>query len=123
MIHPGLALQKELDQSSMSRKELSIRTGVTEKHICTVINGERSISAAFARKLGYVFHNAAYWMKLQSDYDDEQLRLSEENGITTDEIEILRPLHEIMAHFIERGYIHNNCGDASKVMQLRELLA
>lgn len=122
VLHPGLKLQEELDKSRMSRKELSIRTGVTEKHICTVINGEHDISSAFARKLGYVFQSTTYWMNLQSNYDNEQLRLSEENGITKNELEILKPLHEIMAYFIERGYLHNNCGDVSKVMQLRELL-
>ena len=122
MEHPGVVLQKELNQSGMSRKELSIRTGVTEKHICTVINGDRDISAAFARKLGYVFHNAGYWMKLQSEYDEDQLRISEENGITTDELVILKPLHDITAYFIEHDIMHNNCGDVSKVMQLRELL-
>lgn len=122
MEHPGFILQKELDQSGMSRKELSIRTGVSEKHICTVINGDHNISTGFARKLGYVFHDAGYWLKLQSEYDEDQLRISEENGITTDELAILRPLHDIMAYFIERGFMHNNCGDVSKVMQLRELL-
>ena len=122
MEHPGLLLQKEIEQSGMSRKELSIRTGVTEKHICTVINGDRDISSGFARKLGYVFYDSKYWMKLQNEYDEAQLRISEENNIGSDELSILKPLHEIMAFFIERGYMHNNCGDVSKVMQLRELL-
>ena len=122
MEHPGLILKNELEQSGMSRRELSIRTGVTEKHICTVINGDRDISVGFARKLGYVFHDAGYWLKLQSDYDEDQLRISEENDITADELSILKPLHDIMVYFIERGFMHNNCGDVSKVMQLRELL-
>ena len=122
MEHPGIVLENELSKSDMSRKELSIRTGVTEKHICTVINGDRDISAGFARKLGYVFHDAAYWLKLQNKYDEDQLRIKEENDITSEELAVLKPLHDIMSHFIERGYMHNNCGDISKVMQLRELL-
>lgn len=122
MEHPGIMLENELNANNMSRKELSIRTGVTEKHICTVINGERDISMGFARKLGYVFHDAAYWIKLQNDYDEEQLRVKEENNITADELAILKPLHDIMSYFIERGYMHNSCSDAVKVMQLRELL-
>lgn len=122
MIHPGLLLQRELDQNRMSRKELAIRTGVTEKHICTVINGDRGISATFAKKLGYVFRDASYWLKLQSSYDAEQLRLAEENDITIDEREILKPLRDIITYFVERSYMHNNCGETSKVIQLRQLL-
>ncbi len=106
----------------MSRRELAIRTGVTEKHICTIINGDRAISGAFARKLGYVFQDSAYWMRLQAEYDEEQLRIQEENSITQEEIDILKPLHDIMLYFIQNGYIHNNCGDPSKVMQLRDFL-
>lgn len=119
---PGTILQEKMSECGMSRKELAIRTGSTEKHICTIINGDRSISVAFARKLGYVFENSAYWIRIQSEYDEEQLKIQEENSITKEEILILKPLHEIMNYFIDCGYIHNNCGESSKVMQLREFL-
>lgn len=122
MQQPGEVLQEKLNRSGMPRKELAVRTGVTEKHICTVINGDRSISTGFARKLGYVFENPEYWLKLQAEYDAEQIRIQEENEITQQEIDILKALHEITTYFIECGYMHNHCGDPSKVMQLRDLL-
>lgn len=122
MKHPGENLQEKLNRSGMSRKELAIRTGVTEKHICTVVNGDKGISTTFARKLGYVFENASYWLNLQAQYDEYQMRLQEENNISEEEMSLLKPLHDIMTYLIERGYLHNNCGDASKVMQLREFL-
>lgn len=122
MQQPGEVLSEKLNKAGMSRKELAIRTGVTEKHICTVVNGDRPISAAFARKLGYVFENQGFWVNLQAEYDAEQMQIREENEITQAEIDILKPLHEIIAYFIERKYMHNNCGAPSKVMQLRELL-
>lgn len=122
MRHPGEELQEKLNNSGMSRKELALRTNVTEKHICTIVNGDKGISASFARKLGYVFNSPEYWMKLQAEYDTNQIRIQEENDISQEEINILKPLHEIMQYFIDRSYIHNNCGDASKVMQLREFL-
>ena len=122
MRHPGEILQEKLNSSGMSRKELALRTNVTEKHICTIVNGDKSISTAFARKLGYVFEDTSYWMNLQAEYDEDQLRLQEEHDISQEEMGLLKPLHEIMIYFIERGYIHNNCGDASKVIQLREFL-
>lgn len=119
---PAEVLEQKLKESGMSRKELAIRTGVSEKHICTVINGDRGISAAFARKLGYVFETPSFWIELQGKHDAEQLRIQEENEISEDEISLLKPLHEFMQYCIERGLMHNNCGDASKVMQMREFL-
>ncbi len=122
MKHPGIELQEQLIRNGMSRKELALRTNVTEKHICTVINGDKGISTAFARKLGYVFETPKYWINLQANYDNYQLQLQEENNISKEEIGLLKPLQDIMAYFIRRGYMHNNCGDASKIIQLRELL-
>ena len=107
----------------MSRKELALRTSVTEKHICTIINGDKGIShSLFARKIRYVFGDVPYWMNLQFEYDAYQLSVQEENNISQREIDLLKTLHDIMSYLVERGYLHNNCGDASKVMQLREFL-
>ena len=122
MDHPGIVLKQMLSETGMSRKELALRTGVTEKHICTVVNGQRSISIAFAQKLGYVFENTAFWLNLQSLYDGEQLRLEEENYIGRDERALLNNLDEITAHFIEHGYIPDDGRDTAKVIHLRELL-
>ncbi|MCQ2405764.1 MAG: ImmA/IrrE family metallo-endopeptidase [Oscillospiraceae bacterium] len=122
MRHPGELLQEKLNNSGMSRKELALRTNVTEKHICTIVNGNKDISTAFARKLGYVFPDSKYWLNLQAQYDAYQASLREEYEISLEEMELLKPLRDIMAYFIDRGYMHNNCGDASKVIQLREFL-
>lgn len=124
MMTPGIFLREKLEENQMSRKELAQRTGVTEKHISTVINDERGISASFARKLGYAIEGttAADWLKVQAEYDAEQLRLKEGNNVGAEEIAILKPLHDITKYFIELGYMHNECGDISKVLQLRSLL-
>ncbi len=41
MTNPGTVLEKMLIESGMSRKELAQRIAVSEKHICTVINGDK----------------------------------------------------------------------------------
>lgn len=122
MNHPGSSLEKELRKSEMSRKELAIRTGVTEKHICTIINGDRDITVAFARKLGCVFHDTSYWLSLQEAYDEEQLRIQEEKDISPNEIELLRPLHEIVSYLIARNYLQSVSHEKNLVLQLRKLL-
>lgn len=122
MRHPGELIQEKLNISGMSRKELALRTNASEKHICTIINGDKGISTAFARKLGYVFEDSKFWMGLQADYDAYQAELQDEFEISQEEIDLLKSLRDIMSYFIEREYMYNNCGDASKVIQLREFL-
>lgn len=41
IIHPGQILAAILTKEDMSQKELSVRTGSTEKHISTIINGKK----------------------------------------------------------------------------------
>lgn len=122
MRYPGEILQDKLNKSGMSRKELALRTNVTEKHICTLINGKKAISTAYARKLGYVFENTSYWMKLQSDYDAYQHMIQEENSISEQELNLLKRLNEIIEYFVKRGYVENPYNDTSMIIQLREFL-
>ena len=92
--HPGLKIQEKLNEFGMSRKELASRTNVSEKHICTIISGDRDITASFAQKLGYVFEGcgAQYWQNLQNTYDLSVLREKEKNNI----IRFLQPvIHKI----------------------------
>jgi len=120
--HPGIILQDYLNNFQMTRKELAIRTGVTEKHLSTVINGEKGISAAFARKLSYVFLTTKEWLDYQATYDAYQQELKSKNDITDEEVKILTDLKEIITYLIDNSFMHNNCGNAEKVMQLRNLL-
>lgn len=122
MEHPGKELEKKIIEVGMTKKELSLRTGVSEKHICTIINGDRPISLAFARKLGYVFETSKYWIDAQLLYENEQAEIKDNNSISDEEIRILRILNEVYQYFISIGILHNACGDAKKVMQLRGLL-
>ena len=39
--HPGELLLSELSKLGMKQKELALRTGLSEKHISTVINGNK----------------------------------------------------------------------------------
>lgn len=120
--HPGLYLRKKLEDSDMPQKELSSRLGVSEKLISLVIGGDRNISASFARKLGYVFENAKFWLDKQAAYDAEQQKKADKNDIDKQEIDILKELKIITPYFFEKGWIHNNCSDIDKVLEYREFL-
>ena len=122
MTHPGMILNQKLKEARMHRSELAKRTGVTEKHICTIVNGQKGITVTFAQKLGYVFEDAAFWLKLQAEYDEEQLRSKEESSISPRELATLKPLREMIAYFVDHGELKSGCSDAAMVMQLRRLL-
>ena len=123
-VHPGVRLQELLDQTGMSRRDLAARTSSTEKHICTVLNQERNITASFAKKLGYVFEglDARYWQKLQNEFDIDELDRQEESCISKEEMNVLKEFGDILKYLISSGYVHNDCSPANKVIQLRQLL-
>lgn len=122
--HPGKKIEALLKANSMTRKELAARTAVTEKHISTLISGERNITASFARKLGCVFdgYNASRWQQLQNEYDLSELEKKERNSITDEEFAVLKHLSDVIRYFAGKGKIRESDSQADKVLRLRELL-
>ncbi len=107
----------------MSQKELALRIGMSEKHISTVLSGEKKISVSLARKLAIVFEkDYKYWTDLQTEYDNYQLLCEEKNNITPEEKAILKPTKEIFGYLVEERLLHNDCSDVDKVLQFRDFL-
>lgn len=122
-MHPGSLLLSEITKRNMKQKELAIRTGVSEKHISTIINGAKDISASFARKLDIALGDeSGTWAKHQADYDEYIAEVEEKNGITNDEVNIFKGMKDIVDYFIHKGIMHNNCGETEKIIQLRKVL-
>ena len=112
--HPGLVLQEKINSMHMSRSELAARTGVTEKHISTVINGNKGISPAFAKKLAYAFdEQASVWLNLQAKYDAYCAEIEADNNVSDEEKNILHSLKDVIEYFLEQGIMHNHCGDSA----------
>ena len=51
MKKPYEVLKEEMKNQGLIQRELALRTGVSEKHISTVLSGSKSISPSFAKKL------------------------------------------------------------------------
>lgn len=82
IIHPGETLAEVLEDREMTQRELAVRTGMTEKHISTVIHGQKGISAAFARKLEYALGiETSFWMNLQANYAWELLEFANSQNV------------------------------------------
>lgn len=123
IIHPGETLLEVLQDRNMSQKELALRTGMTEKHISSVINGKSPISVAFAKKLEYVFGiDCSFWTNLQTNYDIELAEFQEMNEISKDEIEISKTLNKVLKVFKNVVSIDDNMSGATLVLYLRKLL-
>ena len=123
IIHPGVSLAEAIEVRDISQRELALRTGVTEKHISTVINGQKNISPAFARKLEYAIGiPASFWVKLQAHYDDELLDCEDFHSITKEEISVLDNLKDITDLLFSLNFLEETEYYNILVMQLRKVL-
>ncbi len=69
-IHPGVFLRDELEALGLSARKFAERIHVPHNAITEIMNGERSITAQMAIRLGQVFGTTPqYWMNLQAIHD------------------------------------------------------
>jgi len=74
-IHPGEHLAEELRELAVSAAELSRQIEVPVNRITAIINGQRSITADTALRLGHWFGTSPeFWLNLQKLYE---LRLAQ----------------------------------------------
>lgn len=64
----------------MTQKSLSERTGLTEKHISKIINGEASVTVETALLLENALGGtASFWINLEKNYQETKARLERRN--------------------------------------------
>ena len=69
-IHPGEHLAEELRELGISAAELSRQLEVPVNRITAIINGQRSITADTALRLGHWFGTSPeFWLNLQKLYE------------------------------------------------------
>src|ERR1035438_3546314 len=69
-IHPGSFLRDELEALGMSARKFADHIHVPHNAVTGIMNGERSISAQMAIRLGKAFDTTPrYWLNLQAIYD------------------------------------------------------
>lgn len=75
-IHPGHFIARELEHARMTQKSLSERTGLSEKHISQIINGEASFSVETALLLENALGGSAtFWINLEKNYQETKARI------------------------------------------------
>jgi len=82
---PGDVLAYELELRGMIQQELAKRTGLTPKHIVSIMKGKSAITSEtaikFERALGMP---ADYWLNLESQHQEFQARFAEEDQLEKD---------------------------------------
>jgi addiction module HigA family antidote len=69
-IHPGRFLRSDLAELGLSARKFANRIRVPHNAVTAIMNGDRSISAHMAIRLGQAFGTTAqYWLNLQMIYD------------------------------------------------------
>jgi antitoxin HigA-1 len=75
-IHPGEHLAEELNELKMSAAELARQIDVPVNRVTEIMNGQRSVTADTAIRLGHWFGTSAeFWLNLQKLYE---LRLAQD---------------------------------------------
>lgn len=81
-IHPGLVLQDELAEISISQTALAAHIGVLPKTINEICNGKRGISPLMAWKLSKALGaSPQFWLNLQNNWELSQINEAEFNPV------------------------------------------
>ena len=79
VVSTGKILKEYLSEYGINQKELSARTGMSEKHISNVLNGNCRLTEEFALKLEKVLVgiSASYWLNYETKYREYLARQEE----------------------------------------------
>ena len=81
VVHPGVILQKKLDEMSMSVKEFALRVTKSTSTINDILKGKGSITPEIALAFENVtLESAHYWLDLQSRHDEYGARMRLNNS-------------------------------------------
>lgn len=84
-VSPGEVLSVELELRGMTQQELARRTGITPKHIISILKAKSAITPETAIKLERALGMPVeYWLNLESHYQEILARVDEEAQLERD---------------------------------------
>lgn len=115
-IHPGHVLARTLEREGMSQKNLSARTGLTEKHLSHIINGEVSLTIETALLLENALGgSASFWVNLEKNFQEAKAR-EERTELQKNEIHLVKLFP--YAELVKRGLVDKVSETEKKVENL-----
>lgn len=117
---PGETIREMLEDKGMTQEELSIRLGMSTKHVSQIITGKKPITYNSALRLESVFNvPASFWNNLERIYREKIVR-QEQAQKFENEIAILRQIP--LKQLTEYGYIEPATATVDKIALLRSFL-
>ena len=117
--HPGVYIKDALDAIEMTSKEFSIRTGISERTLSGIINGNTSLSFEVAYQLSLFFDNSLdYWTNLQNQYD-LYLREQEEIKQIDNDFNLIKGMKKYLQSL---KYIDENDNKEVVVQKIRKIV-
>jgi len=120
---PGEAVAELLDATGMSKKELSLRAGVSEKYIDMVLRGNKEISYVFAKRLECALGlSARAWLDMQERYDEERFLRKERESVQPEEFDAIVQLSPVLSGLRQMGFLRDRADDTDAVLEVRNFL-
>lgn len=118
-IHPGVYIKESLSVMEMTAKEFAARTGISERTLSAIINGNGDITFDVAYKLSVYFDNSInYWTNLQTQYD-VYIREIEEEKTMEEEWSLIKTVKKYLLEF---KYISSEDSKKDIIRKCRELV-
>lgn len=106
--HPGVALDDELKARGIKQKTAAVELGVSTTVLNEIVKGKRPMTAGFAVLLEqYLTIPAEYWMRLQAQYEIDNVRIKGKLVRKTQQMELWRLIQQYIPVTIleKRGYL------------------
>lgn len=89
IVPTGKIIKEYLNEYGISQKDLSKKTGLSEKHISHILNGDSRLTEEVALKLEKILPNipASYWLNLEMKYQEYVARQKEEHKLDNENLE------------------------------------
>ena len=89
LVPTGNIIKEYLNENEITQKDLSKRTGLSEKHISHLLNGDSRLTEDVALKLEKVLPNipASYWLNYETKYQEYLARQKEEIKLDEEDLE------------------------------------
>lgn len=89
IVPTGRIIKEYLNEYGISQKDLSKKTGLSEKHISHLLNGDSRLTEEVALKLEKVLPSipASYWLNLEIKYQEYLARQREEYKLENENLE------------------------------------
>ena len=117
--HPGIYIKETLEAMEMTAREFSARTGISERTLSAIINGNGDITFDIAYKLSLYFDNSVnYWTNLQNQYNLYTYEIEKEKELE----EEWNLIKGVKKYLLESNYISDEDGKTEIICKCRQVV-